>query len=154
LGCAVHIVPPGKKAFPFHRHHVQDELFFVISGEGEYRFGEKIVRVRSGDIVAAPAGSYFSASASSVSQHHLARVGDDVPVPRSRLFQQPPPLPHTTTEPGARAGVCASAVWRHAGAAIKCRPQAAAGRHCSKLGRQIAVDLKADAHFDKCRSCP
>ena len=30
LGCAVHIVPPGKKAFPFHRHHVQDELFFVV----------------------------------------------------------------------------------------------------------------------------
>ena len=43
LGCAVHVVPPGKKAFPFHRHHVQDELFFVVSGEGEYRFGEKIV---------------------------------------------------------------------------------------------------------------
>ena len=29
LGCAVHVVPPGKKAFPFHRHHVADELFFV-----------------------------------------------------------------------------------------------------------------------------
>ena len=25
LGCAVHVVPPGKKAFPFHRHHVADE---------------------------------------------------------------------------------------------------------------------------------
>ena len=25
---------------------------------------------------------------------------------------------------------------------------------CSKLGRQIAVDLEADAHFDQCRSCP
>jgi uncharacterized cupin superfamily protein len=49
LGCAVHVVPPGKKAFPFHRHHVQDELFFIISGDGEYRFGEKIVPVRSGD---------------------------------------------------------------------------------------------------------
>ena len=22
LGCALHVVPPGKKAFPFHRHHV------------------------------------------------------------------------------------------------------------------------------------
>jgi hypothetical protein len=38
--------------------------------------------------------------------------------------------------------------------AILCRPHAAAGGPCSKLGRQIAVDLKADAHFDKCRSCP
>src|SRR5262249_13105725 len=57
LGCAVHVVPPGKKAFPFHRHHVQDELFFVVSGDGEYRFGEKILPVRSGDVVAAPAGT-------------------------------------------------------------------------------------------------
>ena len=53
----MHVVPPGKKAFPFHRHHVQDELFFIVSGEGEYRFGENIVPVRSGDIVAAPAGT-------------------------------------------------------------------------------------------------
>jgi hypothetical protein len=76
--------------------------------------------------------------------------------PRSALA----PISATTSaapydhEPGTRAGVCASAVWRHAGAAIKCRPQAAAGGHCSKLRRQIAVDLEADAHFDKCRSCP
>ena len=35
-----------------------------------------------------------------------------------------------------------------------CRPQAAAGEHCSKFRRQIAVDLKANAHFDECRSCP
>jgi uncharacterized cupin superfamily protein len=57
LGCAVHVVPPGKKAFPFHRHHVMDELFFVVSGKGEYRFGESRVPVRGGDIVAAPAGT-------------------------------------------------------------------------------------------------
>jgi len=68
LGCAVHIVPPGKKAFPFHRNHVQDELFFVLSGEGEYRFGEKIVPVRSGDIVAAPAGTQA---------HQLINTGSD-----------------------------------------------------------------------------
>src|SRR6516165_9942340 len=68
LGCAVHIVPPGKKAFPFHRHHVQDELFFVVSGEGEYRFGEKIVPVRRGDIVAAPAGTQA---------HQLINTGSD-----------------------------------------------------------------------------
>jgi uncharacterized cupin superfamily protein len=57
LGCAVHIVPPGKKAFPFHRHHVMDELFFIVSGTGEYRFGEETFPVHAGDIVAAPAGT-------------------------------------------------------------------------------------------------
>jgi uncharacterized cupin superfamily protein len=57
LGCAVHVLPPGKKAFPFHRHHAQDELFFVLSGEGQYRWGEETLPVRSGDLVAAPAGT-------------------------------------------------------------------------------------------------
>ncbi len=57
LGCAVHVVPPGKRAFPFHRHHVMDELFFIVSGEGEYRYGEDTFPLRTGDIVAAPAGT-------------------------------------------------------------------------------------------------
>ena len=45
LGCAIHVVPPGKRAFPFHRHHVMDELFFIVSGEGEYRFGDETMPV-------------------------------------------------------------------------------------------------------------
>ena len=57
LGCAIHVVPPGKKAFPFHRHHVMDELFYIISGEGQYRWGTETLPVRTGDIVAAPAGT-------------------------------------------------------------------------------------------------
>jgi uncharacterized cupin superfamily protein len=57
LGCAVHVVPPGKKAFPFHRHHVMDELFFIVSGEGQYRWGDETLPLRAGDLVAAPAGA-------------------------------------------------------------------------------------------------
>jgi uncharacterized cupin superfamily protein len=57
LGCAVHVVPPGKKAFPFHRHHVMDELFFVISGQGQYRWGDETFSLRAGDLVGAPAGT-------------------------------------------------------------------------------------------------
>jgi uncharacterized cupin superfamily protein len=57
LGCAVHVVPPGKKAFPFHRHHVMDELFFVVSGQGQYRWGDETFSLRAGDLVAAPAGT-------------------------------------------------------------------------------------------------
>ena len=56
LGCAVHVVPPGKRAFPFHRHHVADELFFILSGSGEYRHGDQTYPLRSGDLVGAPAG--------------------------------------------------------------------------------------------------
>jgi uncharacterized cupin superfamily protein len=57
LGCAVHVVPPGKRAFPFHRHHVLDEMFYIVSGTGEYRFGDETLALRAGDIIGAPAGS-------------------------------------------------------------------------------------------------
>jgi uncharacterized cupin superfamily protein len=56
LGCMLHVVPPGKIAFPFHRHHASDEMFFILSGTGEYRFGEDRVPVKPGDCLAAPAG--------------------------------------------------------------------------------------------------
>jgi uncharacterized cupin superfamily protein len=56
IGCMVTVVPPGKKAFPFHVHHNLHELFIVLEGTGEYRFGKEIHSIRAGDILAAPAG--------------------------------------------------------------------------------------------------
>lgn len=56
LGCALHVVAPGKRAFPFHAHHVADELFVVLSGEGEYRYGDQRLAIRAGDVLGAPAG--------------------------------------------------------------------------------------------------
>jgi uncharacterized cupin superfamily protein len=56
LGCTLTVVPPGKRAFPFHRHHVIHELYFVLAGTGQYRLGDKTYPVRTGDVIAAPAG--------------------------------------------------------------------------------------------------
>ncbi|SDB11452.1 cupin domain-containing protein [Bauldia litoralis] len=56
LGCTVTIVPPGKAAFPFHAHHCVDEMFVVLVGTGEYRIGDERYPVKSGDVLAAPAG--------------------------------------------------------------------------------------------------
>jgi uncharacterized cupin superfamily protein len=56
LGCMYHEVPAGKRAFPFHVHHVQHELFFILEGTGQYRFGDKVYPIRAGDVCAAPAG--------------------------------------------------------------------------------------------------
>jgi uncharacterized cupin superfamily protein len=56
LGCTVTVVPAGKRAYPFHRHHVTDELFYILSGEGEYRLDDETLPVRAGDLIAAPAG--------------------------------------------------------------------------------------------------
>ena len=57
IGCMLHVVPPGKRAFPFHAHHVIHELFIILEGAGEYRFGDKSYPVKAGDVCAAPAGN-------------------------------------------------------------------------------------------------
>jgi uncharacterized cupin superfamily protein len=61
LGYNVTVVPPGKRAFPLHNHHVNEEMFFVLEGEGELRVGKKRHALRSGDIVACPPGGPESA---------------------------------------------------------------------------------------------
>jgi uncharacterized cupin superfamily protein len=56
IGCMLHVVEPGKKAFPYHAHHQIHELFVILEGEGEYRFGAERYPVRQGDVLAAPTG--------------------------------------------------------------------------------------------------
>lgn len=55
LGYNVTIVPPGKRAFPFHSHHVNEEMFFILEGEGEVRIGTEIFSIKKGDFIAHPA---------------------------------------------------------------------------------------------------
>lgn len=56
LGYNITALPPGKRAFPFHNHRVNEEMFFVLSGKGEIRIGEMTYPIRSGDIIACPPG--------------------------------------------------------------------------------------------------
>lgn len=56
IGCMLHVVQPGKKAFPYHVHHQIHELFVILEGEGEYRFGGERFAVKAGDVLAAPTG--------------------------------------------------------------------------------------------------
>lgn len=56
LGVNVTELAPGKSAFPFHSHRSNEEVFFVIEGVGQLRFGEQTLAVRPGDVVACPPG--------------------------------------------------------------------------------------------------
>jgi uncharacterized cupin superfamily protein len=56
MGAMLHVVEPGKKAFPFHVHHQIHELFVILEGEGTYRFGKENYPIKAGDICAAPTG--------------------------------------------------------------------------------------------------
>jgi uncharacterized cupin superfamily protein len=56
VGAMLHVVEPGKKAFPFHNHHGIHELFIILEGAGTYRFGAERYEVKAGDVLAAPTG--------------------------------------------------------------------------------------------------
>lgn len=56
LGYNLTVVPPGKRAFPFHSHRVNEEMVFVLQGTGEIRIGDNVYPIRAGDVIALPAG--------------------------------------------------------------------------------------------------
>jgi len=56
LGYNLTVVPPGKAAFPFHNHFGNEEMFFILEGEGELRYGETRNALRAGDFIACPVG--------------------------------------------------------------------------------------------------
>lgn len=56
LGYNLTVVPPGKRAFPFHSHRINEEMFFVLEGEGEIRIGDETHPLKEGDIIACPTG--------------------------------------------------------------------------------------------------
>ena len=61
LGYNLTAVPPGERAFPFHNHQVNEEMFFVLAGSGEIRIGDETFPIRTGDIIACPAGGHETA---------------------------------------------------------------------------------------------
>jgi uncharacterized cupin superfamily protein len=69
LGYNVTAIPPGKRAYPFHNHHVNEEMFYVIAGRGEVRIGDVSYEICEGDVIACPAGGKETA-------HQLVNTGD------------------------------------------------------------------------------
>ena len=61
LGISYSEVPPGKSSCPFHNHHVEDEMFIILEGEGTYRFGPDSYPIKAGDVLGAPAGGQDTA---------------------------------------------------------------------------------------------
>jgi uncharacterized cupin superfamily protein len=56
LGYNLTVVPPGKVQCPFHSHHGEEEMFLILEGEGELRFGDKRYPIRKHDVIACPTG--------------------------------------------------------------------------------------------------
>lgn len=71
LGISYNEVPTGKSSCPFHNHHVEEELFIILEGEGTYRFGEERHPFKAGDVLGAPAGGRETA-------HQIINTGASV----------------------------------------------------------------------------
>lgn len=56
LGCSLTEVEPGKRAFPYHNHLGNDEMFVILEGTGTYRIGERTHPIKAGDVCGAPRG--------------------------------------------------------------------------------------------------
>lgn len=56
LGYNLTVLPPGKAQCPFHVHHGEEEMFLILDGEGELRFGDQRYPLRTHDVVACPTG--------------------------------------------------------------------------------------------------
>jgi uncharacterized cupin superfamily protein len=56
LSCGLWELPPGKKSFPFHKHHVTEEAMFVVSGTGKVRTATGLEAIGPGDWVGFPPG--------------------------------------------------------------------------------------------------
>ncbi len=69
LGYNITAVAPGKRAFPSHNHRVNEEMFFVLEGQGEVRIGAQTYPIRRGDFIACPPGGKDTA-------HQIVNTGD------------------------------------------------------------------------------
>jgi uncharacterized cupin superfamily protein len=68
LGVSFDIVPPGKRACPYHLHHAQEELFIVLEGQGTLRVDGELIPIGRGDTVVLPAGREYP--------HHILNTSD------------------------------------------------------------------------------
>lgn len=56
LGYNLTELPPGRAQCPFHAHRAEEEMFLILEGEGELRFGEHRYKIRKHDVIACPTG--------------------------------------------------------------------------------------------------
>lgn len=56
LGYRLYALPPSMRGSPFHSHRVNEEMFYVVVGEGEVRLGAERFPIRAGDVIACPPG--------------------------------------------------------------------------------------------------
>ena len=71
LGYNLTELPPGKAQCPFHSHRAEEEMFLILEGEGELRYGSESYAIRKHDVIACPTGDATTA-------HQIINTGSTV----------------------------------------------------------------------------
>jgi uncharacterized cupin superfamily protein len=58
LGYSFFTVPPGKTAFPYHNHAGNEEMIYIIEGDGILRLGKDELAVSADTVIACPPGDF------------------------------------------------------------------------------------------------
>ncbi|MGA9334446.1 MAG: cupin domain-containing protein [Rudaea sp.] len=76
LGYNLTVAAPGKRNCPFHSHRNDEEMFFILECNGELRYGERRLPLKSGDVIACPPGGPETAhqiiNTGATQMHYLA----------------------------------------------------------------------------------
>jgi len=56
FGMSVVEVEPGKKAWPYHLHYGEEEMFVILKGEGTIRYDDEHHPIKPGDVIYTPPG--------------------------------------------------------------------------------------------------
>jgi uncharacterized cupin superfamily protein len=91
LGYSYDIVPPGKRSCPFHSHRAEEEMFFIVKGEGLLRYGSETRRIRAGDVICCPVGGPETAHRSSTIRRTISPICRSAPTCRPRSASTPTP---------------------------------------------------------------
>ena len=93
-------LPPGKAGCPFHQHAAQWELFIIMAGCGEVRFGGERRAVKPGDVVMHPPGE----------PHQLTNTGSEELV--YHLIADNPPIDYYYYPNSEKWGICGNGIFR------------------------------------------
>jgi uncharacterized cupin superfamily protein len=59
LAAGLNVVPPGKRACPYHLHYAQEEMFVILEGAGTLRVAGQMLPVKAGDVITIPPGREY-----------------------------------------------------------------------------------------------
>jgi uncharacterized cupin superfamily protein len=71
LGYSFFSVPPGKAAFPYHTHTTNEEMIYVLEGQGLLRLGKEEIEATAGTVVACRPGTEFPHQLVNTGNHDL-----------------------------------------------------------------------------------